>query len=178
MGWLYQFAGLKEVASELSKLQNKRVKLLIVGEGDAYSELQEMREKLNMQDQLILAGRRPYSEIPAFIVACDICLLPAYAEESIMQDIVPIKMYEYMAMKKPVIASRLPGVMKEFGEGNGVVYIDKPEDAIRKALELVEKGVVQELGTKARKFAERYDWENIADEFEKILQETIDKHGK
>lgn len=177
MGWLYQFAGLKEVAAELSKLQNKRVKLLIVGEGDAYSELQEMRERLNMQDQLILAGRRPYSEIPAFIVACDICLLPAYAEESVMQDIVPIKMYEYMAMKKPVIASRLPGVMKEFGEGNGVVYIDKPEDAIRKALELVEKGVVQELGIKARKFAERYDWENIADEFEKILQETIEKHG-
>ena len=64
------------------------------------------------------------SEMPAFIAASDICLLPAYPWEKTMQDIVPIKMYEYMAMKKPVIATRLPGVMKEFGEDNGVVYVE------------------------------------------------------
>ena len=43
-----------------------------------------------------------------------------------MQDIVPIKMYEYMAIGKPVICTKLPGVMWEFGEGNGVLYADSP----------------------------------------------------
>ena len=45
-------------------------------------------------------------------------------------------MYDYLTMKKPVISTRLPGIMKEFGENNGIVYIDKPEDTVMKAMEL------------------------------------------
>jgi len=173
MGWLYQFSGLKEVVEQLAKLQDKRFKLLIVGEGDAYNELCQLREKLNLHERLILVGRKSYSEIPAFIAASDICLLPAYPNESIMQSIVPIKMYEYMAMGKPVIASRLPGVLREFGEDNGVVYIGRPEDAVEKALEIVRKGKIEELGVKARNFVEKYSWENITDRFEKALLESV-----
>jgi len=174
MGWLYQFSGLKEVTSRLAQIDNRNLKLLIVGEGDAYETLQQIREKHSLKDRIILTGKRPYEEIPSFIAASDICLLPAYPDEKIMQDIVPIKMYEYMAMKKPVIATRLPGVMKEFGEDNGVVYVDKPEDAVTKAMELVQSGKIQELGQKARTFVERYSWDNITDEFEKILKETVE----
>ena len=173
MGWLYQFSGLKEVASQLARIDNPNLKLLIVGEGDAYEALQQIREKHNLKDRIILTGKKPYEEIPSFIAASDVCLLPAYPDEKIMQDIVPIKMYEYMAMKKPVIATRLPGVMKEFGEDNGVVYVDKPEDAVTKAMELIQSGKIQELGQKARSFVERYSWESITDQFEKILEEAI-----
>jgi len=175
MGWLYQFSGLKEVASQLARIDNPNLKLLIVGEGDAYEALQQIREKHNLKNRVILTGKRPYEEIPSFIAASDICLLPAYPDEKIMQDIVPIKMYEYMAMKKPVIATRLPGVMREFGQDNGVVYVDKPEDAVTKAMELIQSGKIQELGQKARSFVERYSWESITDEFEKILKRTIEE---
>jgi len=173
MGWLYNFSGLKEVALKLAQKDNHNIKLLIVGEGDAYDELQKIREKYNLQDKVILTGKKSYEEIPAFIAASDICLLPAYPAERIMQDIVPIKMYEYMAMKKPVIATRLPGVMKEFGEGNGVVYVDRPEDAVEKARELVAGGSLSEVGLKARCFVEKCSWDNVTDEFERILQEAL-----
>jgi glycosyltransferase involved in cell wall biosynthesis len=111
--------------------------------------------------------------MPAFISAADVCLLPAYPREKIMQDIVPIKLYEYMAMEKPVIATRLPGVMKEFGENNGVVYVDEPADAIDKAKSIIKDGKIGELGAKARKFVLKYSWDNITDEFEKILEEVV-----
>jgi len=90
-----------------------------------------------------------------------------------MQDIVPIKMYEYMAMKKPVISTNLSGVKKEFGEDNGVIYVDRPEDVVAKAAELVQNGSVKRLGARARSFVERYSWDTITDEFERILAETI-----
>jgi glycosyltransferase involved in cell wall biosynthesis len=173
MGWLYQFSGLKEVASQLARTDNRNLKLLIVGEGDAYEALQQIREKHNLKDRIILTGKKPYEEIPSFIAASDICLLPAYPDEKIMQDIVPIKLYEYMAMKKPVIATRLPGVMREFGDDNGVAYIDKPEEAVAKAKELIQSGKIEELGEKARSFVERYSWQHITDEFEKILQKVV-----
>jgi glycosyltransferase involved in cell wall biosynthesis len=149
-----------------------------VGEGDAYKELQEIRERYNLQDRVILTGRKSYQEIPNLIAAANVCLLPAYPWEPIMQDIVPIKMYEYMAMKKPVISTKLPGVMKEFGEDNGVVYVDRPEDVVPKAIELVQNGKVEELGAKARSFVEKYSWNNITDDFEKILEDVLkEKRG-
>jgi len=179
MGWLYSFSGLKEVAFQLAKVENHNIKLLIIGEGDAYEELQRIRQKYNLQDRVILTGKKAYSEIPALIATADICLLPAYPWEPVMQDIVPIKMYEYMAMGKPVIATKLPGVMREFDKGNGVVYVDKPEDIIAKALELAKGGKLEGLGIKARKFAGKNSWGNITDEFERILAEVMKEkqHG-
>ncbi len=178
MGWLYNFSGLKELALELARTRSD-MKLLIVGEGDAYSELASIRDSNKLGDRLILAGKKSYSEIPAHIAAADVCVLPAYPEEPIMQDIVPIKLYEYMAMKKPVISTRLPGVRREFGEGNGLVYVDRPEDVPRKADEILRDGIA-ELGEKARSFARRNSWVSITDEFEKTLKEVIERktHGR
>ena len=178
MGWLYNFSGLKEVAVQVAKTKDNRLKFLIVGEGDAYDELQQIRQKYNLKDRVILTGKKPYQEIPALIAASDICLLPAYTTEKIMQDIVPIKMYEYMAMAKPVVSTSLPGVIKEFGKDNGVVYVSQPEDAVRKAIELTKGGSLKKLGAKARRFVERYSWDNITGEFEGILNEVIKGKGK
>jgi glycosyltransferase involved in cell wall biosynthesis len=178
MGWLYHFSGLKEVAQQLVKTNDHRLKLLIVGEGDAYDELRQIQERYSLNDRLILTGKKPYQDIPAFIAASDVCLLPAYPNKRIMQDIVPIKMYEYMAMGKPVISTELPGVVREFGEGNGVVYVSKPEDVVGKAIELFQAGNLEELGTKGRSFVERYSWDNITDEFERTLEKVIKEKKK
>ncbi|MCK4733720.1 MAG: glycosyltransferase, partial [Methanophagales archaeon] len=55
---------------------------------------------------------------------------PIAIDDEKTRDIVPIKFYEYMAMGKPVITTKLPGVMTEFGEDHGVIYVDNPEDAL------------------------------------------------
>ena len=174
MGWLYNFSGLIEVATELARVDDKNmsVKLLIVGHGDAFYDLQKIRNNYHLEDRIILTGKQPYDKIPELIAASDICLLPAYKND-IMMNIVPIKMYEYMALGKPVIASNLPGIMKEFGDGNGVIYIDKPEDALWKGIDLAgNKRLMLEEGIKARKFIEKYSWDNVVDEFEAILTQT------
>ena len=172
MGWLYNFSGLREVALELVKAKDFHLKLLIVGEGDAFNELQAIKEKHDLQNRIILTGKKPYQEIPSFIAASDICLLPAYNNE-IMRYIVPIKLYEYMAMEKPVISTKLPGVIKEFAYDNGVVYVNRPEEVVKKASELVANQSLAQLGAKARRFVENYSWDKITDEFENILKEVI-----
>ena len=172
MGWLYEFSGLREVALELAKVKDSNLKLLIVGEGDVFNELQKIREKYNLQNRVILTGKKPYQEIPSFIAASDICLLPAYNNE-VMRHIVPIKLYEYMAMGKPVISTKLPGVVKEFAYDNGVVYVNRPEEVVKKAAELIVNENLNELGAKARRFVEKYSWDKITDEFENILKEVV-----
>ena len=43
-----------------------------------------------------------------------------------------------MAMGKPVIATNLPGLKKEFGNNNGIIYIENPEQTLEKAIYLYE----------------------------------------
>ncbi|MBM4241938.1 MAG: glycosyltransferase family 4 protein [Euryarchaeota archaeon] len=175
MGWIYHFAGMKEVARDLVKIkeENPQIKLLIVGDGDAYNDLEKIKEDYKLDGQLILTGKQPYEKIPEFIAASDICLLPAYPDEEIMQDIVPIKLYEYMAMEKPVITTPLPGIMMEFGEDNGLIYVDKPEDVLEEVIQLIKENKILENGKKARKFVENNDWDKITYRFEKTLEDLI-----
>lgn len=177
MGWLYPFSGLKEVAVELATVRDEHpnFRLLIVGEGDLYHELQLIKKDYDLE-QLVLTGLQPYEKIPEFIAASNVCLLPAHNNE-VMRNIVPIKMYEYMACGKPVIATRLPGIMKEFGHNKGVIYVDKPTDVLKKVVELHnDDGATRKWGTTARKFVEKYSWDKITDEFENILRVEVQKH--
>ncbi len=169
MGFLYHFSGLKEVALELAKGKYENVKLLIVGEGDAYSDLHNIVKEHNLEDKILLAGLKDYNEIPEYVAASDICILPAYSDEIIMQDIVPIKIYEYMAMGKPVISTTLPGIMKEFGNENGILYVNDPSRVPKEALN-VNIGIE---GNRARKFAESCDWNEITVNFETSLIQIL-----
>jgi len=173
MGWLYHFSGLKEVALDLAKIKKKEfsLKLLIVGDGDLYAELKKIQRKYSLQDRIILTGWQPYQKIPELLRASDLCLLPAHDNE-VMHNIVPIKIYEYMAAGKPVLATRLPGVMKEFGNNNGVIYINEAREVVKRTLELIKNGSLAEQGSKAKKFVERYTWDNITQDFEAILEEA------
>lgn len=176
MGWLYHFSGLKETIIELSKIvdKNPNIKLLIVGDGDAYTDLQNIIRDRNMDKSVIMAGRQPFKRIPGYIAASDICLLPAYNNE-VMRNIVPIKLYEYMAVGKPVVSTKLPGVMKEFGYDNGVVYVDRSEDVIKMSLNLLRNDLLSMLGKKARSYVSQNDWEKITDAAEVLLEGIVKK---
>jgi glycosyltransferase involved in cell wall biosynthesis len=171
MGWIYHFSGLKEIALEIGLHQDeyRNVKLLIVGDGDGFDDLVAIKEKYKLKDQIILTGKKPYEEIPEYIAAADVCILPAYPDEPIMQDIVPIKLYEYLAMGKPVITTRLPGIMKEFGEGNGVVYVKTPEMTINQSTSKKKPEEIESHGNNAREFVMNLDWKKITDTFESLL---------
>jgi len=172
MGWLYQFSGLKEVALELARSKDRfpHLKILIIGDGDAFPDLQRIRDENNLGDRLILTGKQPYEKVPEFIAASDICILPADPNEKIMQDIVPIKMYEYMALGKPVICTKLPGIMREFEEWNGVIYVKTPEMVPETAYTIATNGSIKNHGNSARTYVENLDWATITDKFEQAIK--------
>lgn len=177
MGWIYEFSGLEQVIIELCKSGESasKLKLLIVGEGDHYQRLRSLVEKYGLGNQVIMTGKRPYKDIPKLISASDICLLPAIDNE-VMRYIVPIKMYEYLAMLKPVISTELQGIIKEFGYDNGVVYILTPEEVITKAMELTMDDITSN-SINASKFIDKYGWDSIIEDFEKYLKELIKSHS-
>lgn len=171
MGWLYEFSGLRELCDELMSDLPKynRLTLLIVGKGELTDYLNSASSSDRAGGRIIIQGWQPYEMIPEYIAASDICILPSLKHE-IVSNIVPIKLYEYMAMGKPVIATDHYGIHKEFGDGNGIIYVDTPEDVPGIALLIDESRTYRQIGDIARSRVEANDWKRIADRFEQILE--------
>ena len=172
MGHLYPFSGLKEVVESLRAPGTSHMKLMVLGDGGIYHELLGMSSETELHDKMIMVGKVPFDDVPRYLAAADICLLPAYRNAT-MENIVPIKMYEYLAMGKPIIATRLPGIVKEFGYKSGVSYVDRAEDVVRVANELVTTGNSAKEGEKARSIVEGHDWKVICDIFERSLIDIL-----
>lgn len=173
VGWLYEFSGLREIlqaiAADPTLLDGAR--LVIVGDGAIRQELQERVEQHRLAGRVILPGLRPHAEIPAFIAAADVCLLP-FLENDTTRNIGPMKVYEYQASGRPVVACVLPGLLSELGLDSGVVWADNPVDALGKAIELAGRpDEVQRLAQLGRQYAEQSEgWSEVTDRFEQLLQ--------
>lgn len=180
MGWIYDFAGMKELAISLGKNKNlfSDFKIVIVGDGDAYDDIVKIRDEYGLENQLILTGKQPYDRIPEFLSLADFCLLPAYKDEEIMQDIVPIKLYEYLAMEKVVIATKLPGIYKEFGENNGIVYVNEASEVLQVAKDVLDDDKYESIAISGKNFVKSNDWERITDDFEDVLLNLIKNKSK
>lgn len=171
IGWLYEFAGVDAIMRVLPELP-PHVKLLVVGVGEAEARLKALRESLDLDKRVIFTGRQPYDTMPQFMAAADVCLL--YSElNQVTRHIVPIKLYEYMASGRPVLASELPGVRREVPPGNGVLYA--PHGKLLSTLQrLLDAQTRLAEGWRARAFAEaNCDWERLTDEFERLLEDTL-----
>lgn len=172
MGWLYTFSGLDIVARMIAESVDPNLKILIVGNGELWDSLNEIKQLDKKGNRIITVGWKPYSEMPSYIAASDICILPAQ-KNRIMENIVPIKIIEYMAAKKPVIATKLPGLVKEFGYDTGVIYIEQPSETISAAYKLRETGLLKQQGDRAREAVKGNDWDVLVSEFKTILNNAL-----
>ena len=116
MGGFRKWHGILDLIEIMPDLiqSDSNIKLLLVGEGVLTAGLRARVDALGIKDNVIFCGRRPLAEMPAFINAADICLAPFFDERSPQTGLSPLKLFEYMACGKPVIASALGGLDKIF----------------------------------------------------------------
>ncbi|WP_428963026.1 glycosyltransferase [Micromonospora fluostatini] len=58
---------------------------------------------------VVLAGPAPYADVPAWLRACDVAVIP-YRVGALVDYVHPKKCYEYLALGKPVVATPLPAL--------------------------------------------------------------------
>jgi len=176
MGYLYDFAGLKEIIDYYNSAVNTnklKLRFLIVGDGGIYNYLVKHVEEIKA-DWVILTGRIPFFEITEYIELADLCLM-SFDLNDVTREITPVKIMEYMAMKKPVLSNNLPGVINEIGYNNGVIFAENQSDLIKKIEELThDKEALKKIGIKGYELIKKsYIWPKILEKFKKILTELI-----
>jgi len=176
LGYLYDFAGLKEIidyynADVISGKLN--IKFLIVGDGGIYNRLTNHVKEINA-DWVILTGKVPFFEITEYIELADLCLM-SFELNDITKDITPVKVMEYMAMKKPVLSTNLPSVVREIGKNNGVIFAQNQKELVEQIRDLTkEKEKLKNLGLQGYELIKKhYMWPNIMKDLKKIMLDLI-----
>ncbi len=134
--------------------------------------LHSLVEELGISNNVIFTGFVPYEEVPRYINAMDVTLIP-FRTGLYMADIaLPDKFFEYMACGKPIISTKLPEV--ERVGGKAVHIYEAPEDLVEKTIELLSSPTKNVEGVK---IASKYDWKKMAGKLTDIFAQRLGEQG-
>ena len=125
---------------------------LVIGEGpmkDAW--LREVKTS-GLESEFCFTGQIDYYDLPVYIGAAEVCVAPFLKSVGMSS---PVKIFDYMACGKPVVASKITGTTDVF-ERTGAVEIVPAEDPLELAAAVAkiinDKELAGKMGEKGREF--------------------------
>ncbi len=150
----------------------KKLKLLIVGDGGEKKNLMQLAEELNISEFVQFAGRVDYAHIEKYHNKIDIAVYPSIIPESF-----GVSILEASACQKPVIVTRVGGLREVVREGETGLFVEpKNERKLAEAIQLLiddEKRRI-EMGIAGRAWVEnKFNFDHNVEQMLRIYKETI-----
>jgi glycosyltransferase involved in cell wall biosynthesis len=116
-------------------------------------------------DRFIFLDKQPVKEIPLWLKASNVLLMPHPKTEFYSLHVSPLKMFEYMASKRPIVASRLPAIEEILTDNQNALLGEPgcPED-IAKNIEtaLINTELSTRIASRAYTDVQEHTWEKRA----------------
>lgn len=173
VGFVRDWHGVDRVVDWLTSPAGQQVHLLLVGDGPAAPDLRAQAARLGVEDRLTITGVVQRAEVAAHISAFDIALQPAVTPYAS-----PLKLQEYMAQARAVIAPDQPNIREAVTHGE-TAFLIPPGDtaALHKALDLLasDQDLREGLGRAARQTLLERDltWAGNARRVARLAQDLI-----
>lgn len=144
LGWTGSFRGfhaLDNVVMAFDAIHKKHpgTVLMLVGDGLEFEGISNLVDQLGLKDSVIMPGRKKFNEIPSYVANFDISLVSARSAEGFHYS--PLKLREYMAAGKAVVAPRAGDLPDIFTDGEDLLLYEagNPESLAEKILLLLEE---------------------------------------
>lgn len=173
VGLLREWIDFEPVFAALAYLRRHlpKARLVILGEEGGLQAVKHLAARYGVTDLVIFAGTVPYTEVPEYISAMDVCLMPI-ADSADCQHAFPLKLLEYMACGKPVVSPLLAGVREVVGDR--ILYASDSRELAERIRDLYDnRDLRHRLGADGRHFvAQRYTWKHACTTLEDLLFES------
>lgn len=183
VGAFKEWDGLEDLikAVDLIKEKKQDVEVILVGDGVRFDQIKRLIKKYGLEKNFILTGRIALSDVSKFIAQSKICVAPYNVKRSAKGEFQkygfyfsPLKIFEYLACGKPVVATDYPMIKKIITQENGELTQEgNAKDLAEKILFLLEKKDLAMIRDKNLALAKKYTWENVAKKIDKILKACI-----
>lgn len=150
------------------------VHLVFVGDGPLRKPLEEQSHRLGVAEKVTFTGAVAHKEMPALLAGLDLMVAPYPKIEEFYFS--PLKIFEYMAAGKPILASRI-GQLENILEDQKTALLVAPGDTpgyVAAILQLrKDRALCERLGRQARQIAfERHSWAQRVATMETFLAQT------
>lgn len=114
-------------------------------------------------------GQRDYKDLPAYIKAFDVCLMP-FALNEATEYINPTKTLEYMAAKKPIVSTAVTDVIRNF---TPIVKVAYSADEFIKAVHIAASSPDATLLEQGVERAKQMTWDSIVSQMKTLMDEAL-----
>jgi glycosyltransferase involved in cell wall biosynthesis len=180
-GHLYPWKGVGVLLEALSHLPDVQATIVggLVGEPD----LERTRGQviaLGLEARVKLVGAVPPPEVPRCLADMDVLVLPNTATHVSSRYTSPLKLFEYMAAGRPIVASDLPSLREVLRDGDNAL-LAAPGDPVQLAAALRrmlgDPDLAARLAATAWRDVQAYGWDQRAEHLEALMREVIGGHG-
>ena len=153
--------------------KSPKAELVIIGDGPEKQKIEKEIQKLGIATQTHLIGMVTNDQIPSYLAVADIIVVPSIVEAS------SISVLEAMAMRKPIVASDIPGIREitNYGKNCKLVTPMNSKELATGIIDLLEnKEKSEELANLGHEeILKNYTWEKKAKEIEEIYYKALEK---
>lgn len=147
--------------------------LIVVGDGPVRAELERLAAELAVAERVRFTGVVDRDRVPEHVAAFDIALQPAVVPYAS-----PLKLFEYLALGKPVIAPRQPNIEEVLADGDNALLFDATEQgAFERSLSKLcaDASLRARLATAAAATIDRLDltWQGNARKVTELARRAI-----
>jgi glycosyltransferase involved in cell wall biosynthesis len=123
----------------------RRVRCLLVGDGELRSELEAHAEAAGVRELVVFTGRVAHADVLAYYGLIDVFVVPR-TDDRVSQLVTPLKPYEAMAAGRAIVVSDLPALTEMIVKGRTALTF-RPEDA--EDLAIVIGGLIDDPARRA-----------------------------
>jgi len=157
----------EEIANRIKNI-DENILFIVTAEGESNSNIKYI-------------GRVPYYDMPGIMASCNVGLC-LYNEINFYDKFYfsPLKLFDYMASGLPIIGNNLGQIKVVIEENeNGLLVNGDVDDIIEKVIYLKQnEDIAATMGNKGREaIINKYNWQRVVSEIEKMIVELIDKKG-
>lgn len=173
-GPIIEKRGIPQTIKAIQILKNKYpdLFLFLLGKGTADTYFKRLIQELEVEKMVIIHSSVSYAEVPKYISMCEAGLVPLPNLPD-WRNQCPLNLLEYLAMKKPVIATDIPANREILGNCKCGIYASSANaEEIARALAYAceNRAEVEGWGAFGRTIVEeRYTWNKVAESFETYL---------
>jgi glycosyltransferase involved in cell wall biosynthesis len=179
-GSLFERYGLDIALEAVNRLRGQipGLRLLIYGEGEAYTTLAQMVADLDLSAHVRLCGFAPVNTIPALIALADLEIVP-YRRNPFTDMLYPSKAFECLALGVPVIMARTGAVAELFAGVEDMLF--RPEDPDALAAHVLalyrDPERLQALLAASQAAYAPYAWDNQRADYVALVARLVAPHG-
>ena len=176
-GHLYPWKGVDVLLEAIARVPD--VRALVVGGHEQEPDLARLRTLaagLRIGDRVTFTGHVPPSAVASQLARADIVALPNPASAISTHSTSPLKLFEYMAAGKAIVASRLPSLGEVLtDEVNALLVTPGDPEALAAGISRLvnDPALRARLGGAARDAVAEYSWDRRAERLEILFNDVL-----